>query len=859
MPKKWSIRFLLALLVVALAGPLLGLTAAFGHRVYRADRTRAEEELLALADAAAVGVAQFLHDSQTILTGMASTPAVRSLDPALCRPFLDGFAPTLQPTYINVATWKRDGTPVCSLLETPSDGLDMTASPGFREALVTDGFTITPVQRGQRSGRWSTMVTAPVKDSNGTHVGMVSLSVDLIRFQDIIHRVPVPDDGILSLTELGGTVVARSDDAERWVGSTPPASDARSRDDPTFTTRGSSRARTFDGRDFQWGFVRIPDTNWIVYAGRPFAAVFGDVWALGVKLLLLSGLVVLGATALGFGVYRAVTRPLQALVDGIAASPNIVEPLPTTGPSEIAWVAERFNRARAERTDAQEERAQADDRARSIFENASMGIAVVTEDGTFIDVNQALADLLGYPSRQALLATPVVNIYPTPDARRRHIEQHGHKDRFRGISTTWVRRDGEALHVRLSGRAVTFRDSRRGWEIFVEDLTEVTRLQERYAQLERMEALGRLAGGVAHDFNNLLTVVQGQADLLRDDPDLDEGVRQQVDEILRAAARGAALNRQLLAFGRRSPSDKKLLDLNRVVRDFELVLRRALGEEIALQVSLDPDAGLVKADRSRVEQILMNLMVNSRDAMPRGGTITLSTLSETVTAAEVQTNPDAQEGPHVVLAVKDTGTGITDDVLPHIFEPFFSTKPSSRGTGLGLATVYGIVADSGGHVRVRTRKDQGTEFRVYLPVTSGELPARDARTDRETHREGTGLILLAEDEAGVRRLAQQILERAGFRVVTAGDGREALIQAAGEPGAFDLLLTDVVMPGLRGPELAEALASSGKVRRAVLFSGYPDGLPDEGPPGIQVWRYLPKPFSADQLLDAVHDVLARPS
>jgi signal transduction histidine kinase/CheY-like chemotaxis protein len=423
------------------------------------------------------------------------------------------------------------------------------------------------------------------------------------------------------------------------------------------------------------------------------------------------------------------------------------------------------------------------------------------------------------------------------------------------MEATWKRKDGAAIHVRLSGRRFTLADGEVAWEAFVEDITEVTRLQAQYAQSQKMEALGRLAGGVAHDFNNLLTVVLGQAEVLREDPDARPHQRDQANEIFAAALRGAALSRQLLAFGRRTPWTKRPLNLNQVIRDFELVIRRAVGEAVQLRLALAPDIGQVHADRSRLEQIIMNLVVNAKDAMPHGGTLSVATSTAVVTPEDAQAHAGAAVGPHVLLTVSDTGTGVPEEVLPHIFEPFYSTKPATTRTGLGLATVYGIVADSGGHLRVRNEPSGGATFLVFLPVYEGEAEEPVVPRVRTRAPSKGGVILLAEDEVDVRRLAQTILERAGYEVLPAADGREALEVAANTATEIDLLVSDVVMPGFRGPQLAEVLAASGKVSRAVFVSGYPEGLTDAGPEGVSAWRFLAKPFTSAQLLEAVESVL----
>ena len=856
-----SIRWLLVTLIVALVAPLLGLAAYFGTQRYQSERDRAEDRLLGLADATAVGVHQFLQDTKRLMDGVAQDPQLAAMDPDACGPFFTPAAEfLLAPTYANMATWRSDGTPICSMRPTTgSDGMS-SPPPGLAEALAADDFTLTPVQQGFRSQRWITAITRPLHDASGRRVGILSLSIDLIRFQEILVSLNPPEESIVSITDLGGTVVARSKDPELWVGKNPPAPDAESPDDPTFQERGFSRASTFDGVLFGWGFVRIPETDWVVYVGFPYADAFRDTFHGALQFLALGLLVLMGAFILGRSFYLRITTPLQALVEGVAQV-GLDEParLPTDGPKEIAWVAERFNQVWAARAHAERERERSDERMRSLVENAVTGIYVVTEGGRFIQANQAMVKLLGYDSEEDLLATPATALHASPEERRRQIERYGHAAAFQGVPVEWRRRDGKPVNVRLSGRRMVLDTGEVGWEIIAEDVTELTRLQSQALQAQKMEALGRLAGGIAHDFNNLLTVVQGQAELLQEDPDLGPDQQEQAAEIYLATLRGAALNRQLLAFGRRSPGERTAVDLNEVVAGFELVLRRAVGEEVRMEISLEPSIPAIRADRSQVEQILMNLVVNARDAMPGSGLLVIATHLEHVATATAAEYAGARGGNHVVLRITDTGTGIPDEVLPHIFEPFYSTKPDTKGTGLGLATVYGIVTDSGGHIRVRSTPGKGTEFAVYFPAHEGPEVRQTKDVSTSRRHEGSGVVLLVEDEAGVRKLARTLLERAGYQVLEAQDGVRALEIVEGFAGTIDVLLSDIVMPGMRGHQLAETLATRGRIRRAVFFSGYPEGFEEEGLGALERWEFISKPFTGVDLLGALGRVLGRPT
>jgi PAS domain S-box-containing protein len=381
----------------------------------------------------------------------------------------------------------------------------------------------------------------------------------------------------------------------------------------------------------------------------------------------------------------------------------------------------------------------------------------------------------------------------------------------------------------------------------VMDVTQRTQLEEQLRQSQKMEALGRLAGGVAHDFNNLLTVITGYSEFLAGDRDPDDPVRRDVEEIRRAAERAALLTQQLLAFGRKQARHPEVVDLNASVREASRLLGRLLGEDVALEVTLAPEGAAVLADAGQLQQVLINLAVNARDAMPVGGTLTLATRHFRVEEGDF--HPDVPPGSYVVLAVADTGTGMSREVQARIFEPFFTTKPPGKGTGLGLATVYGIVEQSHGYVRVKSAPGKGTTVEVYLPQ-AGVVPAPVPPPADAAPAQGSATVLLVEDEPALRRVAGRILRRSGYRVLPAADTADALRLSRTERDRIDLVVTDVVMPGMSGPELAARIEAARPGVKVLFMSGYADDTLEDGVSFIQ------KPFSAAALAEKVRDVLA---
>jgi signal transduction histidine kinase len=384
--------------------------------------------------------------------------------------------------------------------------------------------------------------------------------------------------------------------------------------------------------------------------------------------------------------------------------------------------------------------------------------------------------------------------------------------------------------------------------------TQQRRLEEQLIQSQKMEGIGRLAGGVAHDFNNLLTAILGYAELMESQLE-DEGLRSELREIRLAGERAAALTRQLLAFSRRQVLQPRTLDLNALVSDVEKMLARLIGEDVALVTRLEPALGSVRADPGQLEQVIMNLAVNARDAMPKGGTLTFETANAVLEADFVSVHPGALPGAHVVLTVTDTGTGMTDEVRSHAFEPFFTTKEKGKGTGLGLATAYGIVKQSGGYITVESEAGRGTTFRIYLPRVEGAAVAPGRATSSSLSPVGTETILLVEDEAGVRRLSLTVLETQGYVVLEAASGDIALQVARAETGPIHLVVTDVVMPGMSGRELWDRLRALRPDSRVLFMSGYTDdAIARHGvlEPGI---AFLQKPFTPFSLAQKVRELL----
>jgi two-component system cell cycle sensor histidine kinase/response regulator CckA len=411
--------------------------------------------------------------------------------------------------------------------------------------------------------------------------------------------------------------------------------------------------------------------------------------------------------------------------------------------------------------------------------------------------------------------------------------------------------DPEIRYPRLSEAA---KDGILRLDPQTEIMTDAGPSEQRLRQTHKMEALGQLAGGLAHDFNNLLGVILGYCEILEEQPDLPGPTRTMIVEIHNAGASAKNLTQRLLAFSRRQVLEPVALDLNETVRRMQIMLNRLIGDDVALTSTLCPDLGTINADPSQVEQVLMNLVINARDAMPRGGRISVVTANVEIDEAHARQPPFSGPGQYVRLTVSDTGTGMDAETQSHIFEPFFSTKAPGRGTGLGLSTVFGIVNQSGGAIAVYSELNHGTTFKIYFH-RHDEPAATTLPATEKTVRGGMETILLVDDAPALRRLTRRLLQDCGYTVLESGDPAEALRIAAEYPGALPLMITDVVMPGFSGSVLAEKLATSRPETRVLYASGYSDEAVIASRMPGQHYAFLEKPFTREDLLRKVRDLL----
>ena len=494
----------------------------------------------------------------------------------------------------------------------------------------------------------------------------------------------------------------------------------------------------------------------------------------------------------------------------------------------------------------------------ALLESASQAIISIDRTGQIVLINGRAEEIFGY-SREELIGAPIEMLLPDS---KRSSHRHDRDDYFArprarpmgiGMDLSGRRKDGTEVPVEVSLSCVEI-DEGVFAIAFVSDISQRKQLEEQLLHAQKMEAVGRLAGGVAHDFNNMLTVIAGYNRMILDELSTMDPLRGYAEEILKAADRAGALTNQLLAFSRRQIMQPRVINVNAVLAQTEKMLHRLIGEDVELVLNLGRNVGNIKADPGHVEQAIVNLAVNARDAMPLGGRITIETADVFLDEHYARTHMGVKPGEFAMLAVSDTGHGMDAETRRHIFEPFFTTKERTRGTGLGLSTVYGIVKQSGGSIQVDSEVGKGTTFEIYLPLVHGKGEPVSCASPANVHK-GTETVLLVEDDDQVRHLAEHILQRCGYTVHVAANGEKAISFLERHHGSLELLVTDVVMPGMSGPELAAYFVKHWPASKVLYISGYTDdAIGDHGvlQEGINL---LQKPFTPVTFGEKVREVL----
>jgi len=650
--------------------------------------------------------------------------------------------------------------------------------------------------------------------------------------------------------------ISRSIAPARWVGANIAG---------TSFGRPSTKAdrKDLDGTRRLYGQATVPGLGWHVYAGTSRSQALAAANRVSQRELAISlgGLLLfLGAAVV---LYRRIARPIGRLSAGARAATTHTAkgPIVVSGPVEVAALVEDFNRLVA----AAEQELSAASQLAAIVASSGDAILSVAPDGAVTTWNEGAEQMFGYPAGEVVGRHNSLFVPADDDATAAALQRAAGGEPSGQFEDEWLHRDGHTVEVSVTASPI--RDSTgeiAGISVLVRDIGERNRaeaerrsLQDRLHQSQRMESLGQLAGGIAHDFNNLLGVILNYSQFVAEQAAGNEAVLADIQQIRAAAEQAVRLTSQLLTFGRRDPTEPANLDINAVVADVQSLLTRSIGEHVEIDVRTAADLPTVRADRGHLEQVLVNLAVNARDAMPGGGTLTIETRLTDLDAEYARLHPEVAPGHYVELTVSDTGTGMSREVMEHIFEPFFTTKAKGEGTGLGMATVYSIVTNAGGSVNVYSELGIGTTFRVYLPTVDAPTPTHPARNDTAATLGHGETILVVEDEPATLELTARMLRRNGYAVLEAAGYEQALSLAAEHD--FQLLLTDSVMPLMAGRDLANQIGELHPGRPVVFMSGYSDGV--TGPQGVldHGVMHLQKPFDEQTLLDSVNRALGRPS
>lgn len=782
---------------------------------------------------------------QTTLGGLATDPRLPRLlaHPAQCS-LSWGPVGAFSSGHVDIA--RPDGTIVCTSLGSAARRGKRYAGQPWLPAGGAAPQVKGPV-RDPITGRPVVVFTAPVHGAVATAlvdldpVGPTLVS-DLAGPKGLRYVVTTADDRL---------VLARSTDASRYVG-TDISHTAFFRDSATQRPDLGGTTRLF-------AMAVVPGVGWRVYAGLDRSVALAESGALFDRELLLIGAAVLVMLAAAAVVQRRIARPIQRLGGAVSRGGQDARAAVAGAPAEVVELGGRFDELVSSLRTAEREASAAAESYRALFENHPLPILIHDLDTLEIfEVNEAAIAHYGYP-REEWLAMRIQDIMPPEDVpllaevQAGRMKREDRPDPWRG-----VKRDGTVIEIEVATHEVEFR-GRRGQLVVINDITESQRLRRQLEQVERLESVGQLAGGVAHDFNNLLGVILNYAafvleELRKVDGEPWETARADVEQIEQAARRATELTHQLLAFARREVIHPEVINLNESVRNTRRLLRRTLGEHIELSTVLEEDLWPVLADPGQMEQILVNLAVNARDAMPEGGRLVIETSNLDVDESYASTQPGLEPGRYVRMRVSDDGTGMDATTLEHALEPFFTTKPKGEGTGLGLATIYGIVTQAGGTLRLYSEPGFGTTVTVKLPATTEHAQATRPSEAPEATGDGE-VVLVVEDEDGIREVARRVLERGGYEVLCAPGGPEALELVRERDGPIDLLITDVIMPQMMGHELAAEIAALRPSTRIMYMSGYAQPLvgSGQGLPGDVI--LIEKPFTERSLLAKVHEAL----
>ena len=819
----------------------------------------AAERALARAQRIADQLDDRLASIESVMRAAAVSLGAPSPDKAMSDRVLQGLATSFGTSF---AAWQLFDTAGVLIGSSSEDA----QSPGreYLRALWTrrrpgQQATITEPVNDLRAG-YSVHMILRMRVAEGDS-GFLVAQVPLQNLHPMIHARGLPRGSSVVVADDRGTILGSNLPPEIWVGrnvsSLPQV--RLSAGQPS----GFLEAAGVDGVMRMVGFAHTRQAPWLVWAGIPMSSVFAEARADLARIIGYGTLALVLALMLAMWQASRIVDPLTRLSADAAqlGTGNLSHRSGVRGPDELGALAETINRMATTLEQQSAVLKESEVRYKGLFDINPLPMWVLDPDTLgFLAVNRAAVEAYGY-SEEEFLRMGVADMRPGEDVPGLLREISGTDGKPRKYVTRHRKKDGTLFQVEIDAGSITFAN-RSARLVVAHDVSERVRAEEavrdaenRLRQSQRLEAIGQLTGGIAHDFNNVLTAIGSYSDFVYESLEPGDARRLDIQEIRKAADRAAELTKQLLAFSRSQILQPRVLNVNDAVSELELLLGRLLTADLDLVLSLDPEAGNVRADPGQLAQVVMNLTVNARDAMPQGGRLTISTRNESVPApatdalAAIAVKP----GEYVVIEVADTGVGMDSDTQQRIFEPFFTTKGPGKGTGLGLSTVHGIVQQSGGYIFCESEVGKGTTFTIWLPRVRHPVAADTVKPERAVGGRRSEVVLIVEDEESVRRAARRILVKKGYTVLEASDGNDA-VELLNAQSKVDLLLTDLVMPGMGGRELVRVLLDQGRFIPTLYMSGYTKDavMREELDPDIMV---LEKPFSQEELAAKVREVL----
>ena len=838
-----SLRARLLLLVGIGIVPLLSFFLVTEYLDYREVVESTGERTLILARSMAFTLDEELEVRVAALRMLARLPALRRGDVASYRQRADATVAEEFPGS-NLIVLRPDGQQLMNTLLPDGAALPVRQNlESLRQAFASGEPAISDLYQGTIRNRPYVAIDVPIRGEDGTIALALSLNPRLDDFAAALRRQRIPPSWVAAVVDRRGVVVARTRNAEHYVGrSAAPELVSRlmTQDEGVFDSS------SLEGVPLLAVFSRAKRSGWAVAIGIPRDDVVGPPFGAAMRTLAIGGIVLVISTALALALSRQIARPIgmlrQMAAGGLPAPENMP---PTTGLHEADEVVEALRTAEAQRRLSEQS-------FRYLFESSPLP-KFVYDPATlrFVAVNDALIETYGY-TREEFLAMQVTDLLAPADLPR---AQHFTVDppvRQRTVDFHHRYKDGRLIDVETFSHAITFQ-GKPARVVITLDVTARKAAEAQLVQAQKMEAVGQLTGGLAHDFNNLLGVIIGNLGLLSEGGPTDPDFAAFIAEAYGAAQRGADLTRSLLAFARQQPLQPTGLDPNELVSATTTLLRRTLGERIEISLDLAADIWSVVVDASQLEAALINLATNARDAMPKGGRLSIATKNQQLDADYAARHSELRPGDYVLLQVSDSGAGMPPEVLSKIFEPFFTTKARGQGTGLGLSMVFGFIKQSGGHINVYSEPGVGTTFRLYLP--RDEAPAEPVLADPAVMPRGQGeTVLVVEDDAALRRVVVRQLDQLGYRVLQAENALAAL-KILEETGRIDVVFTDVVMAGkVDGFDLSRIVTERWPATKVILTSGFPASnagdfaaMPDA--------PLLSKPYLKSDLARVVHDAL----